>query len=129
MERCARSISPRKALVPSAGNGEVTELLDGIAEQGHSPKVHGETRRKGGGVKKNSNQWGHCPWPWEGWVGRLGTGRAVAFCPLSSLPLPSAPFPPVSFHPAGEEQSGDEHSQCHGSLCWDSHSAHGFWCH
>ncbi|KAL4697621.1 hypothetical protein H8959_003319 [Pygathrix nigripes] len=29
----------------------------------------------------------------------------------------------------GEEQPGHQHPQRYGGLCWDSHSAHGFWCY
>lgn len=40
------------------------ELLDrGLLSRAILPRPRGRLERKGG-VKKNSNQWGHCPWPW-----------------------------------------------------------------
>lgn len=80
MERCARSISPRKVLVPSAGNGEATELLDRrLLSRAILPWSRGRLERKGGGSRRTQISGATAPGHGKAGLGGLGRGELLPF--------------------------------------------------
>lgn len=126
MARSARSRSQWKPLMRSAGDGEAIQAWDRRLQSWARGSIRGKERgqpelRSSGPLPPGCGRVG---------CGRLGTATAVASCPpSSSSSLPPAPHPLLSLPRPGEEQPGDKHPQCHGGLCRDGHSAHGFWRH
>lgn len=88
MARCTRSTSPGKALVPSAGNGEAIEPLDGrLLSRAILPRA-GEARRKGEDPTRTQGSGATVPWPWGGGVWEAWAGESCRL--LSSVLLASS---------------------------------------